>query len=381
MAVVEIVEEYAYQETLKKPDRVIALSACVFLIESEVEPNQLRLSPKQSRIFNRLLEDANNGHHGVLEDDLDLIADAKGAKRLTGSARDLFFDLRGDGWDLLVRTTLIDDKGTKSYRQRLEFAVDKKNDPIKPSPDIEPPRFHISQPIEIHRVVENLPTVSKTQKPKPLRRPRPEVEQVEPSDEEKVANFDTIYNEHQRHIFNYLYRMLGNPEDALDLTQETFLRAYQALPNYSDEGKVKPWLFRIATNACLDELRRRNVIRWQPWESFMSVFHPKQVARDDPEDDLISKERAEIVSQVLDKLPPRYRLCLLLREYEELSCEEMSEILGTTRGAVKSLLFRARDEFREIYKAINENVPPTPIAQVLRERTSVAQRRSYNAIS
>lgn len=184
------------------------------------------------------------------------------------------------------------------------------------------------------------------------------------------ARFEAIFDEHQHHIFNYLYRMLGNPEDALDLTQETFLRAYQALPRYADEGKIKPWLFRIATNACLDELRRRKVIRWQPWDNFMSVFHPKQVARDNPEGDVLGKENAELVQQVLDKLPPRYRLCLLLREYEELSCEEIAGILGTTRGAVKSLLFRAREEFREIFQQVD--APPQPAAT---ERQPVAARR------
>jgi RNA polymerase sigma-70 factor (ECF subfamily) len=91
----------------------------------------------------------------------------------------------------------------------------------------------------------------------------------------------------------------------------------------------------------------------------MSVFHPKQVARDNPEGDVLGKENAEMVSQVMDRLPPRYRLCLLLREYEELSCEEIAQILGTTRGAVKSLLFRAREEFREIYKAIDTPAPPS----------------------
>lgn len=184
------------------------------------------------------------------------------------------------------------------------------------------------------------------------------------------ARFEAIFDEHQHHIFNYLYRMLGNPEDALDLTQETFLRAYQALPRYADEGKIKPWLFRIATNACLDELRRRKVIRWQPWDTFMSVFHPKQVAKDSPEGDLLGKENAELVQQVLDRLPHRYRLCLLLREYEELSCEEIAQILGTTRGAVKSLLFRAREEFRQIYRQID-----APESATVDRRPAVSRRR------
>lgn len=167
--------------------------------------------------------------------------------------------------------------------------------------------------------------------------------------------FTTIQAEYERRIFNYLYRVSGNKDDALDLTQETFLRAYQAFSRYTDNGNVKPWLFRIATNIYLDEMRHRQIIKLQPWESFMSAFDPRQVAHDNdnPERVVLQKENAERVRNALDKLPPRYRLALILREYAELSCEEIAAVLKTSRGAAKSLLFRARQEFKGVFQQLD----------------------------
>lgn len=167
-----------------------------------------------------------------------------------------------------------------------------------------------------------------------------------------LETFEAIFDRYQQPIYNYILRMMGNPEDAYDLTQDAFLKAYINLPKLGGDRNVAGWLYRIATNTCLDELRRRKVIRWQPWETFMSAFHPRQVADDSPEGETIRHEDVALVQKVLDRLPPRYRMCLVLREYEDLSCEEIGEILGVSRQAVKSLLFRAREEFRKIWQGI-----------------------------
>jgi len=163
------------------------------------------------------------------------------------------------------------------------------------------------------------------------------------------AAFEAVFNQYHSAIYNYIYRLIGNPEDAFDLTQDTFLKAYQALPRTSPDLKISAWLYRIATNVCLDELRHRKLIRWQPWESFLSVFHPSQIARDNPERDALHQENQEEVQAILGRMNPKYRLCLILREYQDLSYDEIAEVLCTTRAAVKSLLFRAREEFRQVY--------------------------------
>src|SRR5918999_4560396 len=169
--------------------------------------------------------------------------------------------------------------------------------------------------------------------------------------------FDDIFEAYHERIYNCVYRLMGSSEDAYDLTQETFLRAYAALPKVHGELKVGPWLYRIATNLCMDQLRRRKLIRWEPWESFVALFHPKQVARDNPERDALRQESRELVHRVLQELPPRYRICLVLREYHGLSCEEICDVIRSSRSAVKSLLFRAREEFRQVYQRMGGSDP------------------------
>ncbi len=163
------------------------------------------------------------------------------------------------------------------------------------------------------------------------------------------AAFETIFTQYQTAIYNYIYRLMGSAEDAYDMTQDTFLKAFLALPKTSDDLRVGAWLYRIATNVCLDELRHRKLVKWQPWEAFISVFHPSQVAKDSPERDCLNSEDSEEVQLILQKMHPKYRMCLVLREYNDLSYDEIADVLNTTRAAVKSLLFRAREEFRQVY--------------------------------
>ncbi len=166
------------------------------------------------------------------------------------------------------------------------------------------------------------------------------------------AAFEQLFNQYQTQIYNYIYRLMGSSEDANDLTQDTFLKAYLALSRTSQDLRVGAWLYRIATNVCLDQLRHRKLIKWQAWESFVAVFHPTQVAKDSPERDCITRENAEEVQMILAQMHPKYRMCLILREYHDLSYDEIADVLNTTRAAVKSLLFRAREEFRQVYAKV-----------------------------
>lgn len=163
--------------------------------------------------------------------------------------------------------------------------------------------------------------------------------------------FECLFNQYQTAIYNFIYRMMGSAEDAYDLTQDAFLKMYLNLPKTSDDLRFGAWAYRIATNVCLDELRHRKLVKWQPWEAFISVFHPSQVAKDSdaPERNAIDRENTEEVQLILGQLHPKYRMCLLLREYKDLSYDEIADVLSTTRAAVKSLLFRAREEFRQVY--------------------------------
>jgi RNA polymerase sigma-70 factor, ECF subfamily len=167
--------------------------------------------------------------------------------------------------------------------------------------------------------------------------------------------FEAIFQLYERQIYGFIYRMMGNAEDANDLTQECFIRAYRALSQTNDDLNISAWLHRIASNACLDVLRRRQRIRWLPWESHKHehLLHGKPL--DEPESNALRNETQITVQQVISQMSPRNRMALILREYEGMSCEEIGQIMGLSRSAVKSVLFRGREEFRRIYKAVEDH--------------------------
>jgi RNA polymerase sigma-70 factor (ECF subfamily) len=149
--------------------------------------------------------------------------------------------------------------------------------------------------------------------------------------------------------------MMGNPDDAYDLTQECFIRAYKNLGRTNSELNVSAWLHRIASNACLDVLRRRKRIRWLPWDTPKHEPLLEMRQDEDPERVALASENTSDVQLVLDAMSPRNRQALILREYEGLSTQEIGEVMGLSRSAVKSVLFRSREEFRQVYgKLIGE---------------------------
>jgi RNA polymerase sigma-70 factor (ECF subfamily) len=166
-----------------------------------------------------------------------------------------------------------------------------------------------------------------------------------------AAAFEAIYNRYERRLYAFIYRLMGNSEDAYDLTQDTFVKAYSALPRTSPDLNLSAWLHRIASNACMDVLRRRKLIRWLPWETFDTNPGLEPPADDDPVGEYNQLETSGEVQVVLDKLTPKHRLALILKEYQGMSCDEIGEVMGASRSAVKSLLFRAREEFRQVYLA------------------------------
>ncbi|MEO8288550.1 MAG: RNA polymerase sigma factor [Chloroflexota bacterium] len=164
-----------------------------------------------------------------------------------------------------------------------------------------------------------------------------------------AAAFEAIYNRYERRIYAFVYRLMGNAEDAYDLTQDTFVKAYMALPRTAPDLNLSAWLHRIASNACMDVLRRRKLIRWLPWETFDTNPAMEPTADDDPVGEFNQSETSGEVQTVLDKLSAKHRMALVLKEYQGMSCDEIGEVMGASRSAVKSLLFRAREEFRQVY--------------------------------
>lgn len=173
----------------------------------------------------------------------------------------------------------------------------------------------------------------------------------------EYAGFEEAYSAHSSAIHNYALRMLGRPEDAEDLTVIVFEKALRAWGRRPVNTELRPWLFRIATNAAIDELRRRKLIQWRPWETFVGLFHPSQVAPDNPERDVLRGETVSLVRAALAELSPRDRAALVLREHQGLSVEEIATALGISHGAAKVALFRARERLREAYLKLGGDAP------------------------
>ncbi len=171
------------------------------------------------------------------------------------------------------------------------------------------------------------------------------------------ADFATVYDTHRAAIYAYVRRLLANDADAEDLTLVAFEKALRAWENRPPADEIRPWLFRIATNACLDELRRRQRIQWQPWSAFLRLFHPSQVAPDNPEEEALRREKVGLVRAALARLSPRDRAALILREYQGLPVDDVGRALGISRGAAKITLFRARERLRAAYLQLGGELP------------------------
>ena len=150
--------------------------------------------------------------------------------------------------------------------------------------------------------------------------------------------FSELVRRHQSPVYRYLLRMLGSHEDALELAQDTFIKAWQALPQWQPEAQFRTWLFRIANNAALDALRRRKLVEFVPLED----GYDAPGSEPDPEHQAQVTQDVRQLEASLNKLAPEHRQILLLREVEEMSYEEIGRVLSLSEGTVKSRLARAR---------------------------------------
>jgi RNA polymerase sigma-70 factor, ECF subfamily len=207
----------------------------------------------------------------------------------------------------------------------------------------------------------------------------------EPAQRVDVADFEAIFLRYQGPIANYIYHLIGNREQAYDLAQDVFVKAYKALLNGTvvQPGALSAWLYRIAANTTTDSLRRRRLIAWLP----LSLFNEDRgigagvlsdaggastenfnMSSDDCEgrgssvgslherngyDGGLFENRVadrEIVERIFKQLPPKYSSCLWLYEHDGHSCAEIAEFLNISASAVKMRLMRARERFIALYR-------------------------------
>jgi RNA polymerase sigma-70 factor (ECF subfamily) len=165
--------------------------------------------------------------------------------------------------------------------------------------------------------------------------------------------FRIFVEKYQQLVFRTCMGFVHNKEDADDLTQEVFLKAYQSLPDFKMKSAFSTWLYRIAVNASLNRVRKSSGTSFlQRLESLFGSENKTDwqltaVDTDDPENIIIRKEHSQWLQKALDSLPENQRTAIVLSKYDDLSQKEIAEIMNTTEGAVEALLQRAKKNLRE----------------------------------
>lgn len=166
--------------------------------------------------------------------------------------------------------------------------------------------------------------------------------------------FATLVDEHQRYVYNLAFRVLKDENEALDLTQETFVRAWTALPNFKGQSQFRTWLYRIVTNLCYNRLpnlrRSLNDLGDDVMEEVPDF--------DNPAREFESTETRKYLHQAIEHLDENYRLLITLRYQHELSYEEIASTLNLPLGTVKTGIFRAKEQLRKALAYLEESWIP-----------------------
>jgi RNA polymerase sigma-70 factor (ECF subfamily) len=180
----------------------------------------------------------------------------------------------------------------------------------------------------------------------------------QPSDEDLVAavlagdreRFAGLVERYQGRLINYLFRLLRNADDAHDLAQEVLLKVYQVLDRYDPQYRFSTWLFRIAQNAAIDQIRRRRLklvsLRQDADDGEGRDWELPSLERS-PYGNLRNRERGGAIQRAIDSLPWEYRELILLRHYGELPYEDIARLKQMPLGTVKNKLFRGRQMLKE----------------------------------
>jgi RNA polymerase sigma-70 factor (ECF subfamily) len=175
-------------------------------------------------------------------------------------------------------------------------------------------------------------------------------------DEGDQSAFAELMERYRESIYFLFLKMVNNKDDAEDLMIESFGKAFKSLHNYQPTFAFSTWLFRIATNNGIDFIRKKKLHTLSIDKSFESEEGDEmsidiRSGAPDPEEEMITEQKKEVLKRFVDKLKPRYRRLIELRYYEAMSYEEISETLEIPIGTVKAQLFRAKDLLYNILKS------------------------------
>jgi RNA polymerase sigma-70 factor (ECF subfamily) len=189
-----------------------------------------------------------------------------------------------------------------------------------------------------------------------IREPGYKVTVTNPTDAELVESclagqrnaFDLLVERHQRHVYQLCFRFVGNHEDASDLAQDVFIRAYRGLGKFKGEASLGTWLYRIAVNVCLNKVGAKTP-KPDALDPLLAANDERIAATGESADAAILRgERAGQVRAAIAKLPRKQRATLILRVYHELPHEEIAGILGSSVGAVKANFFHALNNLKKL---------------------------------
>ena len=155
--------------------------------------------------------------------------------------------------------------------------------------------------------------------------------------------FETLVNKHTRGVLNLVYRYLGDASRSEDVSQDIFVKVYRARMKYEPKAKFSTWLYRIAVNHCLNEIRSR---KSQPSLAAPINDMLEEAAGEHPDSRLSRAELQLAVKSAIDALPENQRMAVILARYEDMSYDEIAETMGMSLEAVKSVLFRAKENLK-----------------------------------
>jgi len=168
--------------------------------------------------------------------------------------------------------------------------------------------------------------------------------------------YESLLVRHRKAIFHVVTKIVRNPDEAQDLVQETFMKAFNALASYRSEYRFSTWLYKIAANCAIDFVRKKRI-------EALSLDRPIQTKDGqvefelpdrtwDPERNLVRKQKLKSIDEAIDSLPDKYREVIIYRHKDDKSYEEIADILGTPVGTVKARIFRARELLKKKLKSI-----------------------------
>ena len=179
-----------------------------------------------------------------------------------------------------------------------------------------------------------------------------EKELIERSQKGDIDAFEELVARYERKVYTIAYRYMGNPEDASDLAQETFLKVFKSIDKFRGESSFSTWIYRITANICKDELRKikrkpQTSLDQEIWLDEGSVIRQVVDEKPTPDEAFEQKELWNYLQDLIANLSPEYRMVIVLRDINGYSYEEIAQITETSLGTVKSRLNRARKALSE----------------------------------